>query len=239
MVSPLIIGIQAILNISHNKLQDLPPKVFNRHCVIWRSWTWRTTSWSPWTWATTSWWCFRTMSFTVSRLFAAWGWKATRLRSLGTRPFYWLIRSWKSWTWSRTSWQICMKMFLSVKFTEVAYDSYASWVWVAVPWSGTCWSWTWVATGWQRCPMASSTASGNLLNAAAAEQSAGETSAKAISDSRRSSLGVFRTLEYVMQGDSLIFSVINHFSNRQNYCIVCNASLVLLRRLSVAQILHR
>ena len=77
-------------------------------------------------------------------------------------------------------------------------------------------------------------------NAAAAEQSAGETSAKAVSDSRQSSLGVFRTLEYVMQGDSLIFSVINHFSNRQNYCTVCNASLVLLRLgLSVAQILHR
>ena len=58
-------------------------------------------------------------------------------------------------------------------------------------------------------------------NAAAAEQSAGETSAKAISDSRRSSLGVFRTLEYVMQGDSLVFSVTSHFSNRQKYCIVC------------------
>ena len=44
-----------------------------------------------------------------------------------------------------------------------------------------------------------------------------------------------------MQGDSLIFSVINHFSNRQNYCAVCNASLVLLRLglSEVAQILHR
>jgi len=50
--------------------------------------------------------------------------------------------------------------------------------------------------------------------AAAAEQSAGETSAKAVSDSWQSSLGVFRTLEYVMQDDSLIFSVINHLSNK-------------------------
>jgi len=50
--------------------------------------------------------------------------------------------------------------------------------------------------------------------AAAAEQSAGETSAKAVSDSWQSSLGVVRTLEYVMQDDSLIFSVINHLSNK-------------------------
>ena len=36
----------------------------------------------------------------------------------------------------------------------------------------------------------------------------------AVSDSRRISLGVHRTLEYVMQGDSLIFSVTSHFSNK-------------------------
>jgi hypothetical protein len=44
----------------------------------------------------------------------------------------------------------------------------------------------------------------------------------------------------VMQGDSLIFIVTSHLSNRQIYSTVCNASLVLLRLgLSVAQILHR
>ena len=53
---------------------------------------------------------------------------------------------------------------------------------------------------------------------------------------------LFQTLGKVrvMQGDSLIFIVTSHLSNRQIYCTVCNASLVLLRLgLSVAQILHR
>ena len=208
----LTFGQNGILDISHNQLQDLPPKVFDGLSSLY------SLNLSHNELVTLSDDAFYGLSFLRSlRL------EGNRLRSLGGRPFYWLIR-------------LEELNLQQNQLTDLDEDVFACHVQKVYYY------------GYQSLKR-------NLL-----ELNLGGNRLTALPDGLFNGFRKLRTLQLqsnqlarlpqqlfqtlgkvrVMQGDSLIFIVTSHLSNRQIYCTVCNASLVLLRLgLSVAQILHR
>ena len=167
--------------------------------VVWRSWTWQTTSWRR----------SRQMPFHGLSDLRSLRLEGNRLRSLGDRPFYSLIRLEELNLEQNQLTDLDEDVFTSIY--EVEYDSYISKYYTL------------------KRNLLELNLGGNRLTALPDGLFNGFRKLLTLQLQRNQLVrlpqqlfqtlgevlvGVHRTLECVMQGDSLIFSVINHLSNK-------------------------